>query len=59
MKTPGPFQKSTSPLVGLRAHVEKQWSSGGQQHFVWSQTDTLTITTSISQALMSGHYIVR
>jgi len=27
MKTPGPFQKPTSPLVGLRAHVEKHWST--------------------------------
>jgi len=25
MKTPGPFQKSTSLLVGLKAHVEKHF----------------------------------
>jgi len=34
------------------------WSSG-QQRFVWSRTDTLTITTSTSQQIvMSAHYTV-
>jgi len=34
------------------------WSSG-QQHFVWSKTLTLTITTSTSQLIVTlAHYTV-
>jgi len=43
MKTPGPFKKSTSPLVGLKTHVE---SHCFRWHFPPQHTSMTRIPTS-------------
>jgi len=41
MKTPGPFQKPTSSLVGLSAHVEKHWAK--QHYYIRSRRKPISI----------------
>ena len=44
--------------LGLRTeHFENLWSSG-QERFVWSKTDTLTITSTSQLIVTSAHYTV-